>query len=71
MTETLGVNAQELEELRQFRTAVEARGEVEAPRGERSHGTDDSLRKALMQTIFQANQDLRKRLAEEPDQGAA
>ena len=71
LTETLGVNAQELEELRQFRTAVEARGEVEAPRGERSHGTDDSLRKALMQTIFQANQDLRKRLAEEPDQGAA
>lgn len=71
LTETLGVNAQELEELRQFRSAVEARGEVESPRGERSQGTDDGLRKALMQTIFQANQDLRKRLSDGSDQGAA
>ncbi|MBL6720759.1 MAG: diguanylate cyclase [Planctomycetes bacterium] len=71
LTQTLGVTERELEELRLFRSAVESRGEVELPRSERSSGTQDDLRKALMRTIFEANQDLRKRLGETPDQGAA
>jgi hypothetical protein len=71
LTQTLGVTERELEELRHFRSAVESRGEVDLPRSERSSGTQDDLRKALMRTIFEANQDLRKRLSEAPDQGAA
>lgn len=71
LTQTLGVTERELEELRHFRSAVESRGEVDLPRSERSAGTQDDLRKALMRTIFEANQDLRKRLGDAPGQGAA
>lgn len=64
LTSVLGVNEKELEQLRAFRASVEAEGAEPALRGERVSGTEDDLKKALMQSIFQANQDLRRRSGE-------
>ncbi|HIG87446.1 MAG TPA: GGDEF domain-containing protein [Planctomycetes bacterium] len=62
LTRSLGISEEELRELRAFKQASLERGESMAgAAGERTLGTEDSLRADLMRTIFEANRDLQRR----------
>ena len=62
LTRSLGINEEELRELRAFKQASLDRSEsLAGAAGERSLGTEDALRADLMRTIFEANLDLQRR----------
>ncbi len=62
LTRSLGINEEELRELRAFKQASLDRDDsLEGAAGGRSLGTEDALRADLMRTIFEANRDLQRR----------